>query len=199
MVMTGDTESSVDSGSTDESNEETEEYSRRGFMETAAAVGAAGAATGLSGCLGGGDGGSDGTGEKDFLWWTMRGYIPAETKAIKEAAKGYEDAADENINLSTEVIKWNAVFQEWSASLEGRSMPNVSEMACEHAVDFGNRGAARPNTELFNKYDGWYETISNWGRYDGEFWGLPWFMELRTSHVNMNLLEEAGVSKPPQT
>jgi multiple sugar transport system substrate-binding protein len=186
-------------------------------MEKAAAVGAAGAATGLAGCSGqgndgggdgdggdgggggGGGGGTSGNGEQDFLWWTMRGYIPAETQAIKDAAAGYEDAADANVNLSTEVITWDQVFQEWSASLEGRAMPNVSEMACEHAVDFGHRGAARPNTELFNQYDDWYDTISYWGDFDGEFWGLPWFMELRTSHVNMDILDEAGVSGPPET
>ncbi|ELZ32487.1 ABC transporter substrate-binding protein [Halogeometricum pallidum JCM 14848] len=185
----------------DQSDDQSGEYSRRKFMETAAAASAAGA-TALAGCSsnsGSGDGGTDGNGEQDFLWWTMRGYIPAETKAIKDAAKGYEDAADENINVTTEVVVWDQVFQEWSASIEGRSMPNVSEMACEHAADFGNRGAARPNTELFNEYDDWYDTISKWGQFDGDFWGMPWFMELRTSHVNMNLLEEAGVSKPPET
>ncbi|MFC6823567.1 ABC transporter substrate-binding protein [Halopelagius fulvigenes] len=180
-----------------QSDDQSEEYSRRKFMETAAAASAAGV-TALAGCSGG-DGGTDGNGEQDFLWWTMRGYIPAETKAIKEAAKGYEDAADAKINLTTQVVTWDQVFQEWSASIEGRSMPNVSEMACEHAADFGNRGAARPNTELFNKYDDWYSTISKWGQFDGDYWGMPWFMELRTSHVNMNLLEEAGVSKPPET
>ncbi|WP_101295955.1 ABC transporter substrate-binding protein [Halegenticoccus soli] len=199
MSPTDDTSDDSESESVQEPSDRTAEYSRRGFMETAAAVGGAAAATGLSGCLGDGDGGTDGNGEQDFLWWTMRGYIPAETKAIKQAAKGYEDAADENINVSTEVIVWDQVFQEWSASIEGRSMPNVSEMACEHAVDFGNRGAARSNTELFDQYDDWYDTISAWGRFDGEFWGLPWFMELRTSHLNMNLLEKAGVSKPPET
>ncbi|WP_227378693.1 ABC transporter substrate-binding protein [Haladaptatus halobius] len=193
------TEGSV-SESVEGTSDQTEEYSRRKFMETAAAMGGVAASTSLAGCQGlGGDGGTDGNGEGDFLWWTMRGYIPAETKAIKKAAKGYEDAADEKINVTTNVVVWDQVFQEWSASIEGRSMPNVSEMACEHAVDFGNRGAARPNTELFDKYDDWYDTISAWGKFDGEFWGLPWFMELRTSHVNMNLLEKAGVSKPPET
>lgn len=179
-------------------DEQSGEYSRRKFMETAAAVGAAGAASGLAGCLGGDDG-TDGTGEQDFLWWTMRGYIPEETEAIKETAKGYEDAADENINLTTEVVVWDQVFQEWSASLEGREMPNVSEMANEHAADFGHRGAAMPNTELFDKYDDWYEATGKWGLFNDEVWGFPWFIELRTNHVNMDILDEAGISSIPET
>ncbi len=201
----------------DDQTDKDDEYSRRNFMKTAAAVGGVAATGSLAGCSSGGnddgsgggsnnggnddgsDGGSDGTSEQDFLWWTMRGYIPAETNAIKDAASGFEDAADANVNVTTEVITWDQIFQEWSASLEGRSMPNVSEMACEHAVDFGNRGAARPNTELFNQYDDWYETIGNWGKFDGDFWGIPWFMELRTSHINMNLMDEAGVSSIPET
>ena len=205
----------------DDSAEDTEEYSRRNFMETAAAAGAVGAATGLAGCSGDGgdgdgdgedggsdgdsggsdgeDGGSDGTSSQDFLWWTMRGYIPAETEGIREAANGFEDAADRNVNMNVEVITWDSIFQEWEAGIQGRSLPNASEMACEHAVDFGYQGAAAPNTETFNEYDDWYETISNWGRFDGEFWGVPWFMEVRTSHVNMDLLNEAGVDSPPET
>ena len=212
-------DSSATSGASEHTDQD-DEYSRRNFMETAAAVGGLAATASLAGCSGdggsggndgndsdggngdsenGSDGGTDGTSERDFLWWTMRGYIPAETEAVKKAARGFEDAADANINLTTEVITWDQVFQEWSASLEGRSMPNVSEMACEHAVDFGNRGAARPNTGLFNEYDDWYETVGNWGQFDDEFWGLPWFMELRTNHINMNLMDEAGVSDIPET
>lgn len=210
MSSTDDSNNVPDAEAQEGTSDQTDEYSRRNFVQTAAAVGGVAATGGLAGCSGddggdsgggdgGGDGGTDKTAEQDFLWWTMRGYIPAETKAIKDAANGYEDAADANINLTTEVITWDQVFQKWSASIEGRSMPNVSEMACEHAVDFGNRGAARPNTELFNSYDGWYDTISNWGKFDDEFWGMPWFMELRSSHVNRNLLDEAGVSKIPET
>lgn len=187
-------------GTDDQTNQDSE-YSRRNFMETAAAVGGTAAVGGLAGCTGEeeSDGGSDATAEQDFLWWTMRGYIPAETKAIKNSASGFEDAADANVNVTARVVTWDQVFQEWSASLEGRSMPNVSEMACEHAVDFGNRGAARPTTSLFNEYDDWYETIGNWGEFGGEQYGVPWFMELRTSHVNMDLMNEAGVSDIPET
>ena len=186
-------------------------------METAAAAGAVGAATGLAGCSGdgddggsdgedggsdgdggGSDGGSDGTSSQDFLWWTMRGYIPAETQGIKDAANGFEDAADQNVNMNIEVITWDSVFQEWEAGIQGRSLPNASEMAGEHAVSFGHQGAAKPTTELFNQYDDWYDTISKWQRFQGEDWAVPWFMEVRTSHVNMNLLDEAGISEPPQ-
>ncbi|MEF8885116.1 MAG: maltose/trehalose porter [Haloarculaceae archaeon] len=190
------------------------EYSRRNFMETAAAVGAVGAAGGLAGCSGngdggdggdgggdggdGGDGGSDGTSAQDFLWWTMRGYIPAETEGIRNAATGFEDAADSNVNVNVEVITWDSIFQEWEAGIQGRSLPNASEMAGEHAVNFGFQGAAEPVTELFTQYDDWYDTISKWQRFQGEEWSVPWFMEVRTSHVNMNMLDEAGISEPPQ-
>jgi multiple sugar transport system substrate-binding protein len=210
------------------------EYSRRGFMRTAAAAGVTAGGAGLAGCGGdggdggdggsdggdggsdggdggsdggdggdggsdGGDGGSDGTSEQDFLWWTMRGYIPAETEAIRETAAGFEDAADQNVNLSTEVITWDSVFQEWEAGLQGRSLPNVSEAGGEHIVNFGHQGAAEPVTDVVEQYDDWYSLSVNEGRYDGDIWGMPWFMELRTSHVNTDMLEEAGVDGPPET
>jgi multiple sugar transport system substrate-binding protein len=129
----------------------------------------------------------------------MRGYIPAETEAIREAAAGFEDAADQNVNLTTEVVTWDSVFQEWEAGLQGRSLPNITEAGGEHIVNFGHQGAAEPVTEVVDQYDGWYSLSVNEGRYDGDIWGMPWFMELRTSHVNMDLLEEAGVDAPPET
>jgi multiple sugar transport system substrate-binding protein len=196
------------------------DYSRRGFMKTAAVTGVTTGAAGLAGCSGNGDdggsdgdgdggsdgdgdggsdGGSDGTSTQDFVWWTMRGDIPAETEAIRETAAGFEDVADQNVNLTTEVVGWDSVFQEWEAGLQGRSLPNVSEAGGEHIVNFGHQGAAEPVTDVVEQYDDWYSLSVNEGRYDGDIWGMPWFMELRTSHVNTNLLEEAGVDGPPET
>jgi multiple sugar transport system substrate-binding protein len=96
-------------------------------------------------------------------------------------------------------ITWDSIFQEWEAGIQGRSLPNVSEMVSERAVNFGYQGAAEPTTDLFNEHDGWYETVSNWGRFNGEFWGLPRFIRPRTSHVNRDILEQAGVDSPPET
>lgn len=197
-----------------------EEYSRRNFLETAAATGAASATIGLAGCSGdggdesdgkegdgdgdgdgggdGNDGGADQTGEQDFLWWTMEGYVPEITQTIKDAAAGYEDAADRPVNVQTEVVVWSDVFQEWTASIEGRSTPNVSQMGNEHATDFGLRGANRPITEVFEQYDDWYEMMDPWASWDGEKWGVPWYLETRPMYHNMEALEAAGHSSPPE-
>lgn len=191
-------EEEFDRGPTPSDSEpDPDEYSRRGFMETAGTMAAAGASAGLAGCIGGDD--SQGTGEGDFVWWTMRGYIPEETQAIEETAEGFEDWADEEVNLTTNVVTWDQVFEEWTAALQGQSAPNVSEMANAHAVDYGTAGAVQPNTELFEQYDDWYEVPSYWGDYDGEFWGFLWFMEIRSFYTNMALLEEAGHDAPPET
>lgn len=208
--------------------DESEEYSRRGFLETAAATGTAGVAVGLAGCSGngngggtdgggdgsdgsggsgdggdggdgGGGGGTDPTGTQDFLWWTMEGYVPEITQAIKDAASGFEDIADNPVNVTTEVVVWSDVFQEWEASIEGRSTPNVSQMGNEHSTDFGNRGANRPITEVFEKYDDWYEMMDPWASWDGEKWGVPWYLETRPLYSNMEALEAAGHSSPPET
>lgn len=172
-------------------------YSRRGFMETAGAMAGAGAAAGLAGCIGGDD--TEGTGEGDFVWWTMRGYIPEETAAIEDAAEGFEDWADEEVNLTTNVVTWDQVFEQWTSSIQGQNAPNVSEMANEHAVNYGSSGVVRPNTELFEQYDDWYEVPSYWGDYEGEVWGFPWFIEVRSFYTNMALLEEAGHDSVPET
>ena len=191
----GNTNDSVESPDTDAAPD-TEEYSRRGFMETAGAMGAAGATAGLAGCIGGDD--SEGTSEGDFLWWTMRGYIPEETQAIEDTAAGFEDWSDEEVNLTTRVVTWDQVFGEWSSSIQGQNTPNVSEMANEHAVDFGDRGVVRPNTELFNQYDDWYDTPSFWGEYEDDVWGFPWFVEVRSFYANMDILGEAGHDSSPE-
>ncbi len=185
---------STDSGS--DQTVDTDGYSRRGFMSTAAAVGATAA---TAGCIGDGLGDTLDTGEEEFLWWTMRGYIPEETAAIQEAAEDFEDWHDDEITVSTEINTWDVVFTEWAAGIEGREMPNVSEMANEHAVDFGDQGAAIPNTDLYEEYDDWYDATGVWGLWEDEKWGFPWFIEVRNLHVNMDLLDEAGHSDIPET
>ena len=174
-----------------------EEYSRRGFMETAGAMGAAGATAGLAGCIGGDD--SEGTSEGDFLWWTMRGYIQEEEQALRDTAAEFEDWSDEEVNLTTEVITWDQVFESWASAIQGRNTPNVSEMANEHAVDYGDRGVVRPNTELFNQFDDWYDTPSYWGNYEDDVWGFPWFVEVRNFYANTEILNEAGHDGTPET
>ncbi len=91
------------------------------------------------------------------------GYIPEETEAIEETAAAFEEWTDEEINLTTNVITWDQVFEQWQAAIQGQNTPNVSEMANEHAVDYGSSGVVRPNTELFEQYDDWYDTPSFWG------------------------------------
>ncbi|WP_241175341.1 extracellular solute-binding protein [Natronolimnobius sp. AArcel1] len=182
------------------SDADAEDYSRRGFMETAGAMGAAGATAGLAGCLDGfGSDDTEGTGDGDFLWWTMRGYIPEETEAIEDTADGFEDYSDEEVNLTTNVITWDQVFEQWTSSIQGANTPNVSEMANEHAVDYGASGVVQPNTELYEDHDDWYETPSYWGLYDDEKWGFPWFIEVRNFYANMDLLEESGHDSIPET
>ncbi|MEY7848532.1 extracellular solute-binding protein [Natrarchaeobius sp. A-rgal3] len=174
-----------------------DDYSRRGFLETAGAMGAAGAAVGLSGCLGEDE--TETTSEQDFVWWTMRGYIPEETEAIEETAAAFEDWTDEEVNLTTNVVTWDQVFEQWQAAIQGQNAPNVSEMANEHAVDYGSSGVVRPNTELFEQYDDWYDTPSFWGNYEGDVWGFPWFVEVRNFYANMDLLDDAGHNDVPET
>lgn len=175
-----------------DADRDTGEYSRRGFMETAGAMGAAGVTAGLAGC-------TFGSSEGDFVFWTMRGYNDEEQQAITETAEDFADNTDEEVTVDVEVIVWDDVFESWRTSMSGRSTPNVSEMANEHAVDFGYDGAVIPNTEIFNEQDDWYETPEYWGEYDGEVYGYPWFVEVRNFYANMDLVEEAGHDSVPET
>lgn len=187
-------------GGGEEHGEHQDEYSRRGFMEAATAMGAAGAATGLAGCIGG-SGGSSGSkqkSEKDFIFWTMRGYIPEVTKGIKNAAAGFEDHSDSPVNVQTNVIVWSQVFPKWNASIQGRTTPNVSEMANEHAVNFGSLGATKPITDIYNSYDDWYGPMGPWASWNDKKWGVPWFVETRPLYYRTDLLEQIGESNPPE-
>lgn len=202
VIMPKATDSSV-GDATDEtltSTSDEGDYSRRGFMETAASMGAAGAAAGLAGCTEqfGGGSGSKTKGEKDFIFWTMRGYIPEVTKNIKQAAKGFEKHSDSPVNVSTNVIVWNQVFPKWNASIQGQTTPNVSEMANEHAVNFGSLGATAPITDIYDSYDDWYGPMESWASWDDKKWGVPWFVETRPMYYRKDLLEKAGHSKPPK-
>ena len=187
-------------------------YSRRGFIEAASAMAGAAALAGCSGNKGSkndkkgnssGSSNNNGNAKKkstqDFIFWTMRGYNPSVKNAITSTAKGFEDTSDKSVNVQTNVIVWAQVFPKWNAAIQGRTTPNVSEMACEHAVNFGSLGAVKPNTDLYNQYDDWHDAMNVWSKYDGDHWGMPWFVETRPLVYRKDILEKAGHSKPPST
>lgn len=177
---------------TSESDES--EYSRRNFMGTAAAATGASVTAGLAGCIGG----SDSTGENDFLWWTMRGYIQHEVDTLKEMASGFEDWYDGTINVTTNATSWQNVNQEWEAAIQAREMPNVTDGGYTQPVSFGERGVTIPNTELFEEYDDWHDSIATRVNWDGEKWGIPWFNSMRNMFYNMDYLGQAGHNEPPE-
>jgi multiple sugar transport system substrate-binding protein len=221
--------SDTESDNASEGDVEQQGYSRRGFMQAASAMGAAGAAglAGCTGDGGSGDGGSGDGGsgdggsgdggaettssdgddggsteqksEQNFIFWTMRGYIPEVTQGIKGAASGFEDYSDSPVSVSTNVIVWSQVFPKWNASIQGRTTPNVSEMANEHAVNFGSLGATAPITDIYDSYDDWYGPMDAWTAWDDKRWGVPWFVETRPLYYRTDLLEEIGQDKPPET
>ncbi|WP_136689810.1 extracellular solute-binding protein [Halorhabdus amylolytica] len=129
----------------------------------------------------------------------MRGYIPEVSNSIQDTAKAFEDEASSPVNLTTNVIVWAQVFPKWQSSIQGRNAPNVSEMAGEHAVDFGDQGVNDPVTDIYSDFDDWFETMDYWTSYDGENYGLPWFLEVRSYLYRMDLLSDAGINEAPRT
>ncbi len=177
----------------DNSEPDSEEYSRRNFMQAAGAVGASGATAGLAGCL---DDALGLTGEADFTWWTMRGDSLGD--ALEDAADDFAEQHDDEFNVTTSFVPWGEVNTEWNTAIQGQSTPNVSEMSGGHSVEFADLGVVDPHTELLDEYDDMYDINEQVVEWEDEAWGIPWFSESRTLFTNTELLEEAGHSDPPE-
>ena len=113
-------------GEATDTDDGTKKYSRRNFMETAAATGGVGAAVGLAGCSGnGGDGGSDRTSAQDFLWWTTRGFdILLRLKAEESRAVGVSGLTVAPNSQSVRICR--AVHGLWRVGLLGVPSPRYS-------------------------------------------------------------------------
>ncbi|MEV4033597.1 ABC transporter substrate-binding protein [Streptomyces umbrinus] len=166
--------------------------SRRGFLGLGA--GTAGAAL-LTAC--GGLGPGDSGGAKTVKFWDMMWGLTGYTPVAKKLALGYKPASGRP-KASYQYIPWANFVQTFSSAVASKTGPAVSSGASYQALQFLRQGAIAPADDLvatLDKKDFLPGTIEAM-RYEGQYFAVPWQMDIRVLYVRKSLLEKAGVAVP---
>ncbi|MER7175487.1 sugar ABC transporter substrate-binding protein [Streptomyces mesophilus] len=121
-----------------------------------------------------------------------------EGEKLADVAKVYEKA-NPNITVKVTPIGWDVAHQKLVAAAAAGKLPDVMQMGGSYMTEFADMGALEPvDTKTFQKKDffpaGWQQ-----GEYEGETYGVPWYVDTRVLFYRTDLAEKAGVDKAPAT
>lgn len=116
-----------------------------------------------------------------------------------------EFKSESGIDVKVEIINWSVAFNTWLTVSQGGAAPDCGDMYWLHSFSGigGGKFGPRPITEYKDQwpnlesdfFDGALEDV----HWNGEFYGIPWRVELRPMMYRTDLLKEAGFSEPPAT
>jgi multiple sugar transport system substrate-binding protein len=114
------------------------------------------------------------------------------------------EARNPGIRVHTQQLPWLGVHEKLLTAVVGESTPDIAqlgntwvpEFATIHALEALDARVAGSTTVRPGEYfAGAWET----NRFDGELYGVPWYVDTRLLFYRRDLLEEAGFRAPPRT
>ncbi|MBC9715876.1 sugar ABC transporter substrate-binding protein [Streptomyces sp. TRM66268-LWL] len=144
-------------------------------------------------------GGSDGSqvsadSKQTLSVWAMG----TEGEKLADVAKVYEKA-NPNIQVKVTPIGWDVAHQKLVAAAAAGKLPDVMQMGGSYMTEFADMGALEPvDTKTFQEKDffpaGWKQS-----QYEGETYGVPWYVDTRVLFYRTDLAQKAGIDKAPAT
>lgn len=123
----------------------------------------------------------------------------------QDLMKGLSDEfqAESGIDVNVEVINWSVAFNTWLTVAQGGAAPDCADMYWLHSFSGigGGQYGPRPITEYRDQWpnleEDFYEGALNDVHWNGEFYGIPWRVDIRPMIYRTDFLEEVGIAAPP--
>ncbi|MDH2427124.1 extracellular solute-binding protein [Sphaerisporangium sp. TRM90804] len=118
-----------------------------------------------------------------------------EGEALASFAKQFE-TANPGIKVTVTPVGWDVAHDKITASIAGRSTPDVSMIGSTWMGELAKSGAVDPTPG--NVIDKAAFFPSAWGtvEVDGTAYGVPWYVETRVLYYRKDLADKAGVAPP---
>ncbi|WP_425826982.1 sugar ABC transporter substrate-binding protein [Streptomyces fractus] len=121
-----------------------------------------------------------------------------EGEKLADVAKVYEKA-NPNITVKVTPIGWDVAHQKLVSAAAANKLPDVMQMGGSYLTEFADMGALeKVDTKTFKEKDyfpaGWKQ-----GQYDGDTYGVPWYVDTRALYYRTDLAKKAGIDKAPAT
>ncbi|GAA2072936.1 sugar ABC transporter substrate-binding protein [Streptomyces albiaxialis] len=164
---------------------------RRAARTTSVALALA-TAFGITACGSSGGAGVAADEKQTLTVWAMG----TEGEKLGDVAGEYEKA-HKNITVKVTPIGWDVAHQKLVSAAAAGKLPDVMQIGTGYMGEFSALGALEPvDTGTFDKKDFF---PASWSEYDGEAYGVPWYVETRALFYRTDLAKKAGIKKAPGT
>lgn len=140
---------------------------------------------------------------QEITFWTQpQGDLLAYQDMYDDLTARFE--AETGIKVNYEIINWSVAFNTWLTVAQGGAAPDCGDMYWLHSFSGigGDQYGPMPITEYRDRwpnleedfYSGALEDV-NW---NGEFYGIPWRVDIRPMLYRTDFLADAGFDAPPE-
>jgi multiple sugar transport system substrate-binding protein len=139
---------------------------------------------------------------QDITFWTQpQGDLLAYQDLYANLTSTFREQT--GINVSVEVINWSVAFNTWLTVAQGGAAPDCADMYWLHSFSGigGGKYGPMPITEYKDQWptleDDFYSGALADVNWNGQFYGIPWRVDIRPMIYRTDALTEAGITAPP--
>jgi multiple sugar transport system substrate-binding protein len=137
------------------------------------------------------------------FWTQPQGDLLAFQQLFDSLASDFK--AKSGIDVNVEVINWSVATNTWLTVAQGGAAPDCAGMFWLHSFSGigGGKYGPMPITEYRSEWpnldkDFYPGTLVD-VNYKGEFYGIPWRVDIRPMIYRTDFFKEAGITAPPKT
>lgn len=172
---------------------------RKDFLRVSGAGLAGAAMLGAAGC--GGGGGQGGGGDVSLKWWDYYSDLPETSNAIDAAIKKYMNQ-NPGVEIQRTVVGFADLKPKLIQATATGKVPDIVIIDNPDHQSFADQGALADLTDFIADWPGtdqYFEGPMASTMYEGKNYGVPFESNATALFYNEDLLEQAGISAPPET
>lgn len=137
------------------------------------------------------------------FWTQPQGELLAYQDLIGEFASEFK--AESGVDVAVEIINWSVAFNTWLTVAQGGAAPDCADMYWLHSYSGigGEKYGPMPITQFRDQWPTLEQDFFPGSLQDvtwkGEFYGIPWRVDIRPLIYNTDAFAEAGIAAPPDT
>lgn len=125
-----------------------------------------------------------------------------EGEIVSSLTRDFE-AEHPHLRVKVQQLPWSGAHEKLLTAVVGDSVPDVAQLGNTWIAEFATIGALEPLTERIerSKLDArdYFPGIWETNRFQGELYGVPWYVDTRLLFYRRDLLERAGFTQPPKS
>src|SRR3954469_11850416 len=128
--------------------------------------------------------------------WIMDPGSPKIQSVVKQYGTDFE-AQHPGTKVNIQFVPWAQAHDKFTTSIAGGKVPDVAEMGTTWTPEFADQGGLVEQPKL--KAGDYVSSLVDAATLDGKVYGKPWYAGARALIYRKDILDKAGIDKPPAT